>query len=247
MRYIYYIILIFLVLSGAMAYELLSPAVPAKDTAMVINGQVITREEFNSLCSSPSNGMNARSDAINFLITRELLIQEAQREGIDKEESFRRSMQNFYEQSLIKLLMDKKFNSLRVAVSDSELDRYISLMGRKVRLTVFTADTLEDAGKGDYKGTETREMNFDDLSRDMRERIVPLKEGEKTEPVKEGGKFIVLRLDKVGDFLHKPPSAKERDNVREMLAGEKRERMISDWIAGLRKRASVKVMLNRKD
>lgn len=247
MRYIYYIILIFLILSGALGYELLSPEVPAKDVSMVINGQVITREEFNRICSSPGDHMTTPSDAINSLITRELLIQEAQREGIDKEESFRRSIQNFYEQSLIKLLMDKKFNSLRVTVSDAELERYVSLMDKKVRLTVFTADTRQDAAKGVYKGTETREMNFDDLSRDMREQIVMLTKGEKTGPVEEGGKFIVLRLDRVGNSFRKPPSEKERDNIRKLLASEKRETIISDWIAGLRKKASVKVMLNRKD
>jgi hypothetical protein len=247
MRYIYYILTIFLVLSAALGYELLSSPVPAKDTAMSINGRVITMHEFNRLCASPPHRLKAQCDSINYLITRELLIQEAQREGIDKEEAFRKSIKNFYEQSLIKLLMDKKFDSLKVSVSDEELDRYISFLGRKVHLTVFTSNTLEDAEKGNYKDIKTRQMSFEDLSTVARDRIFPLKEGEKTQPFSEGGKFVVLRLDKAENSLHISSSEKERESIRKMLISEKKEKMMDDWVAGLRKKADVKVLLNQNN
>jgi hypothetical protein len=247
MRYIYYILIIFLVLSAALGYELLSSPVPAKDTAMSINGRVVTIHEFNRLCASPPHRLKAQCDSINYLITRELLIQEAQREGIDKEESFRKSIQNFYEQSLVKLLMDKKFDSIKVSVSDEELGRYMSFLGRKIHLTVFTSDTLEAAEKGNYKDTKTREMNFEDLSSVVRDRIVPLKGGEKTKPLREGDKFVVLRLDKAENSLHVSPSEKERESIRKMLMAEKRETMMDDWVAGLRKKADVKVLLNQNN
>lgn len=250
MRYIYYIILIFLALSAALGFELFSSPVPKKDTAMIINGQVITIKEFNRFCSSPSfRNFYTKRAAADSLITRELLIQEAQREGIDKEESFRRSIKNFYEQSLIKLLMDRKFDSLKVPVSDRELDRYVSFLGRKVYLTVFTTDNMDDAEKGDFKDTEKREMNFDDLSSDIRDRIFMLKQGEKTGPIREGGKFIVLRLDKAENPPHAPKVVPEqkREKIRAMLVAAKKERIIDEWIAGLKKKATVKIMLNLKD
>ncbi len=247
MRYIYYIIIIFLALSAVLGYELLSPPIPAKDTAMIINGQIITMDEFNRLCTSPPHHLKPQADSINSLITRELLIQEAQREGIDKEESFRRSIQNFYEQSLIKLLMDKKFDSLNVSVGDGELDRYISFLGKKIQLTVFTSDTAEDAERGNYEYTKTSEMNFEDLSRDVRSRITPLNKGEKTKPFMEDEKFVVLRLDKAINSVSTSPSEKEREDLRRMLISEKRERMIEDWVAGLRKKADVKVLVTRKN
>ncbi len=87
---------------------------------------------MNSTGFTPSQPSQQRrkSDCVNSLITKELLLQESQREGIDKEESFRESIQNFYEQSLIKLLIDRKFASLHVTVSDEDVNRYIALMNK---------------------------------------------------------------------------------------------------------------------
>lgn len=247
MRYIYYIILIVLVLSAALVYELLSSSVTPKDTAMVINGRVITIKEFNRLQSSPPLYLKTREDVIDSIVTRELLIQEAQREGIDKEEAFRQSIQNFYEQSLIKLLLDRKFNSAKISVSDSELDRYLSFLGRKVRVTVSTADTVKDANAGNFRDVRTREVAFDNLSSFIRERLVRLKEGQSTEPIGKGGKFVVVRLDKLEGPPQAPPSEKKREYVKIMLKGEKTERLVSRWVDGLRQKASVKIMLKRKD
>lgn len=245
MRYIYYIIIIILALSGALGYELMSSPVPPRDTAMIVNGQVITMEEFNRLSSNPPLSVNAPGNSINSLITRELLIQEAQREGIDKDEAFRQSIQNFYEQSLIKLLLDRKFKSLNVSVSDNEIDRYMSLLGRKVRMTIFTSMTMKDAENSYYRNSRTREMNFDELSTYMKSRVAQLEVGQKTSPIEEGGEFIVLRLDKLEGSPHIVESPKKREDIRRMLAAEKREMMISDWVNGLRKKASVKVMLRQ--
>lgn len=247
MRYIYYIILIILALSGALGYELLSSPVPPKDTAMIINGQVITVEEFNRLSSPPPLSVKAPGDSINSLITRELLIQEAQREGIDRDDAFRQSIQNFYEQSLIKLLLDRKFNSLKVSVSDNELNRYMSLLGRKVRMTVFTSKTMKDAEKGHYRDSRTREVDFDELSTYVKSQVSRLEVGQKTAPVGQGGEFIVLRLDKLEGAPRPLPSEKDREDIRKVLIGEKREQMISEWLNSLREKASVKVMLKQEN
>ena len=108
MRYIYYIIIILLGLSAIIGYELRGKLSSPKEAAIVVNGKTITVEEFSRVCSSKPTDSGDKNDFINSLITKELLIQESQREGIDREESFRRSIQNYYEQSLIKLLMDEE-------------------------------------------------------------------------------------------------------------------------------------------
>jgi hypothetical protein len=82
-----------------------------KKAAIIINDKVITLDEFAGM--KPSHDEH-RADFINSLIARELLIQEAQRTGIDKEENFRRSLQGFYEQSLVKVLMDRKLTLLSI-------------------------------------------------------------------------------------------------------------------------------------
>jgi hypothetical protein len=250
MRYIYYIIIIFLLLSAIVGLELRSKRSPTKDAALIINNRIITTDEFNGLYASQplyQEGQKGKSDFINSLITKELLIQESQREGIDKEESFRQSIQNFYEQSLIKLLIDRKFTSLHVTVSDEDVNRYIALMGKKLHLTIFTFTSPEEAEKGIYKDGESETVSFSDLSKTMQGIIIPLREGGVTHPVRSGDKYIVVRLDGTETTSAKTPSASEKGEIRKILLEDKKEEMIDDWIADLRRRASIKILVNEKD
>jgi parvulin-like peptidyl-prolyl isomerase len=247
MRYIYYIIFILLGLSAIIGYELRSKNDSFKEAALIINGRVITTDEFNKLYSSRPSHVKEKSDFINSLITKELLIQESQKEGIDKEESFRRSIQNFYEQSLIKLLIDRKFASLNITVSDEEINRYIAFLNKKLHLTMFSFDSLEEATRGNYGDGESKTIYFEGLCEDIRYCIISLKEGEMTKPIKIGEKYVVVRLDKVEiSPLHKP-STIDKDRIKRMLTECKKEKMINDWITDLREKASIKILLNVKD
>jgi hypothetical protein len=245
MRYIYYIILIFLLLSAVVGMELRSKPRPTKDAALIINNRIISTEEFNRLCASQP--LQRKSDCINSLITKELLIQESQKEGIDREESFRESIQNFYEQSLIKLLMDRKCACLHVTVSDEDVNRYIALMDSKLHVTIFTFNSPEEAEKNVYKDGESRAVSFRDLSKTMQYTIMPLKEGGTSHPVRSGDKYIVVRLDGTETISAGTPSASEKGEIKKMLLEDRKEEMLNDWISDLREKASIKILVNEKD
>jgi hypothetical protein len=246
MRYIYYIAVILLGLSAIIGFELRSPKNTVKDAALIINDSVLTTGEFNTLYSLQKNGMQSKADFINSLITKELLIQESQKEGIDKEEPFRRSIQNFYEQSLIKLLIDRKLASLNVTVGDDEIHTYLAALKKKFSLTVFTFDSLAQARSSKYHDGEKRTVYLDDLAGDIRNRVLVLKEGHMTEPVKTGDTYTVVRLDRVTPDASRVPSGQDREKIRKMLEEEKKETIISDWIAGLRKKAAIKILANER-
>jgi parvulin-like peptidyl-prolyl isomerase len=247
MRYIYYIIIILLVLSAIAGMELRSKRSPVKDVALIINNRIISTDEFNRLYASQPSQRIGKSNFINSLITKELLIQESQREGIDREESFRQSIQNFYEQSLIKLLIDRRFASLHVAVSDKEINRYIALVDRKLHLTIFTFGSPEEAEKGIYRDGESKTVSFGDLSKTMQGALIQLREGGVTRPVMSGDKYIVVRLDGMETTSAKMPSASEKGEIRKMLLDDKKEEMMNDWIADLRKKASIKIFVKEKN
>lgn len=242
LRYIYYIIGILLLISVLIGYALMPEPSSKKRAALIINDKTVDTDEFEKLFSSQSASPLDRENFINSLITRELLIQESRKEGIDKEESFRRSIQNFYEQSLIKLLMDRKFASLCTSITDKELDRYISIMKRRVRLTIFSFKSLEDAAKGNPAGGEGKTLSLENLSGDLRAPVATLKVGETTGPIKTGGSYVVIRLDGVDASSVQQPEP-DREGMRKMLCDEEKEKMINDWIAELRKKASVKVLI----
>lgn len=244
MRYIYYIIIIFLGLSAIIGYELRSRDRVSKDAAIIINDRTITVEEFNRLYSTKPPDMREKSDFINSLITKELLLQESKKTGIDREESFRRSIQNYYEQSLIKLLIDRKFATMHIELDENEFNRYMSLINRSLHITIFTFNTLEEAKRGVYREGERKTIFFGDLAKDMREHLAELRVGETSEPVKMGDSYVAVRLDRTDIIPGEMPSDTERKMIRKMLLDEKKEKAINDWIADLRNRASVKILIN---
>ncbi len=245
MRYIYYIILISLILSAIIGYQLRAKPTSKEDIAIKINERIISNDEFNKLYEQRSPYHQNKEEFINSLITKELLIQEAQREGIDKEDPFRRSIQNFYEQSLIKLLMDRKLSSFDITVSEDELKRYISFLHKRLNVTIFNYENYEKIKKGEYKNSEKKSISFDELSNEVQFDIIYLNEGEMTEPIKTGDKFIVIRLDKIEPvFLDRVITQKEKEEIRMVLIAKKRDKMMNDWIAELIKKATVKISIN---
>jgi hypothetical protein len=237
MKYIYYIAAILTISLALIIFQYFTDR-PATDKqpAIVINDRVITVEELAKL--RPPHD-ESRQDFINSIITKELLIQEAQRSGIDKEELFRRSIQSFYEQSLVKVLMDRKFASLNIVVSDEEVEQYHSMFDKKVSLTIYKGAKAEDLNTGAATG-EKMIVSFRDLSRNMKLVVSLLKKGEKSRPFISGSEYVSIALDDIQPNGVRQ-SGMDRDGIRKLIAEEKREQMISEWMEGLRKKAKIKV------
>ena len=67
-----------------------------------------------------------RLDYINRLLEKEILLQEAQKKGLDREKEFMRSIENYWEQALLRLLLQKKSNEISglIHVYEDEIDDY---------------------------------------------------------------------------------------------------------------------------
>lgn len=61
------------------------------------------------LASDPAR---AKTDILEELIMRKILVQEAQKENFDKEKSFMREIERYWEQALVKLLLKKKLREI---------------------------------------------------------------------------------------------------------------------------------------
>jgi hypothetical protein len=247
MKYIYYIVIILLGISAIIGYELIGGRSIPGDAAIVINDRTIAGAEFEGLYSQRQPHGQSKTDFINSLITKELLIQESQKSGIDKDESFRKSIQNFYEQSLIKLLIDRKISSLKPTDIDEEFIRCINAFNKKFHMTVFSFDTLEQASKGDYGKGEKRTALLDDLSPDIRESVIRSEAGKIIGPVKSGDRYLVVRLDRIETDPSCLPSAHDKEHMLSMLSGEKKEKIINEWISDLRKKAKVKIYIKEEN
>jgi len=117
------ILLALLLISGCSAPARGKRAVLAK-----INNYSITQEEFEQAFRDSVFGMSdtleSRKKFLDILISQKLILQEAQKQGLDRDESFLKSIEKFWEQSLLKIALDKKTKEISssVYVGDKEIE-----------------------------------------------------------------------------------------------------------------------------
>ena len=242
MRYIR-IILALLILASIAALIYLWPRASAQkqDVVATINGYQLARSELSSSLSEEERG-HEMEDVLNAAITRTLLIQEAERQKIDKEEAFRKSLKNFYEQSLLKTLIDRKYAALNVAVSDEDIDRYLSLFGKNIRFTRLQVSANPPYRPVSNQG-ETTDVPFDNLADSLKPIISSLKPGEYAVRFDTGHEQYGLRLDAVTA----PATASTatvvlpRAIAKMDIEQSKKEQLVGQWLMELRQNANITI------
>lgn len=77
-----------------------------------INNYEITldefEEQFRGSLYSKDNTLEARKEFLKVLIGRKLILQDAQAKGLDKKKEFLKMIERFWEQSLLKLALQRK-------------------------------------------------------------------------------------------------------------------------------------------
>jgi hypothetical protein len=94
--------------------------------AKINNYEINRREfeaEFKASSLSRTDTLESRKEFLNMLINRKLILQDAQKKGLDKDKDFLRMIERFWEQSLLKLALDKKTQEVSgtVIISEKEL------------------------------------------------------------------------------------------------------------------------------
>ncbi|MFC1623714.1 SurA N-terminal domain-containing protein [Candidatus Omnitrophota bacterium] len=85
---------------------------------------------------------DGRKAYIDRLLEKEILLQEAQRQGLDREKDFMKSIENYWEQALLKILVQKKSKEISSSthVYSNEIEKYYKNSGEKLPLSKVTSD-----------------------------------------------------------------------------------------------------------
>lgn len=100
---------------------------PKKEILAKVNNYEISKdkfeEEFKDSVYGRLDTLDARREFLDNIIDRKLILQDAQLKGLDKQAGFLRMIEKFWEQSLLKIALDKKVEeiSASVSVSDKEV------------------------------------------------------------------------------------------------------------------------------
>lgn len=103
-----------------------------QEKAAICIGKInITAKEFeDALSKSPYSGApqdpETRRKFLDLLVTRKIILKEAERQGMDRDPEFLESVQFFWEQSLLRLVLNKKMGELSggIRVSEEEVKNY---------------------------------------------------------------------------------------------------------------------------
>lgn len=164
-------------------------------------------------------------------LTRRVLVQEAQRVGIDKEESFRRSLKEYYEQSLVKVLTDRQLSEMVVEVSEADVDHYLACSGKIFTFTRFSVENGKTIEQNGHQNT----VRFDDLSVTLRLLVAGLGPGERAKQFETGTEISVIRLDAIEIPAGIEAIPYDRGRIHEQLENHQRSLGIDRWINALRK------------
>ncbi len=207
--------------------------------AVTINGHELAKTTVTEAGAKTGYHNQDYAELLDSVITRELLIQEAQNQKIDKEESFRVALKTFYEESLIKILMDRQFNLPEVAVKESEIDIYLSFYGKVVTFTRVSVTKASGEISSSAQGIQN-EVLFDDLADSLKFLISGLTPGKHAMKFDTGSEQYAIRLDKIisAEEIQRIP---ERAQARLLLEENKRQQQIDNWLKDLRNKASITI------
>ncbi|MDH3353261.1 MAG: hypothetical protein OEL87_02335 [Nanoarchaeota archaeon] len=249
MKYLFYIFASFIIFSLIISWFIFSDnrEDSSKEIALIINDKKICVNEYLHPASGRINHNAEDKDYQESLIIRELLIQEARQQEIDKEENFRLSLQRFYEQSLIKTLMDRQYDQLDVTISDQEIITYNKWLASTVVFTMSTYTTHKDIKTNKPKAQETKKSNYEELSEFTQQQLFELKPGQQSAPIHFLDEYLVFQLKSVKFPSSLPEINSQKDLLRNKLATLKKEQIMSTWLNQLREKANISILLGGKN
>lgn len=239
MKYLFIILAIVSLATVLSLFSFLPGKTPSKDhIAISINGHDIARDAVTAENKRSGYHSEKQSELFDAVITRELLIQEAERQAINKEETFRQSLKQFYENSLIKILLDRKNDQLKAEVSDAELDSYIALLGKIVTFTRLDAIPGSATEANGAKGL-TNTALFSDLATPVKMVLASLQPGQFGIQFDTGTEKYAIRLDNVQPSPDPSAQNVDRQHLFAILADYKREQQMNQWLADLQQNATI--------
>lgn len=239
MRYIYYILGIVIIITAAVGWNVFNKgSVDLSKPALVVNDRIITHDELESMMKERPHD-KSRKAQLDSIILNELLIQEAVKRSIHQEEKFRRAVENFYEQSLVKILLDRQYDKFNPEVTQEEINRYKELSGKKVQVLKTTYPTADDARHDQNGQSETISAPFEYLSDRLKFMMLSMDPGDSSDLHETRHGTVVYTLEKT-EPLEIP--AKEDFNVsriKSFIKDRKKEVKYNRWTDQLREKAYI--------
>ncbi|MDO8536068.1 MAG: hypothetical protein Q7S30_03550 [Candidatus Omnitrophota bacterium] len=218
---------------------------PDAECVATINNYTLTVADFKediktavaqkNLAEDPAM---AKNDILDEIITKKVLIQEAQKDNFDKQPSFMKEIERYWEQALLKFFLKKKSQELTGMIRADKDE--IAAEYNKMKRRVYTEITVFD-GKGNIvSGPKTEWFAYGDLPRRLEDAVFSMKIGEEKKDIQYEANVASIKLIKEEPVGVAPLESMEPEIVQNIL-NKTKEAIFEKWIANLRRNASIKI------
>lgn len=153
------------------------PAKPSGQVLLTVNDYELTKSEFDEgFAQSPyadrQDKVKARSEYMENLIDQKLILLDAQKRNIDKTPDFLRTIEHFWEQSLITVALGTKTRDINksVVLSEEELRRFYESMVKEGITTRSYDEVYPQIKRQAMKQMESRLLN--EWMKDLRSKAL---------------------------------------------------------------------------
>lgn len=200
-----------------------------------------------------------KEQILETLISKEVLLQEAQRLNLDKEKSFMKEIEGYWEQALLKSLINRKIKelSMNIVVSDNEIRNEYDRLKRRISAELFifsdkaSAQELSKSGsnfeavRGALKDKIISEVPADwyvsgDLPPKIENILFVMKPQELSPVIEYNNSWVILRVLNQEERKIEPIE-ESKDKIRQDIVRVKQQDLLEGWSDGLRRKASVKI------
>ncbi len=188
-------------------------------------------------------------EQLNTIIDRKLMIQEAMKLGLARKKDFVRTIQTFWEQTLIRELIDEKNREWedRLFVTGHEISDYYEKMRYSMTIKVIMAGNkaeadsiLDKARKGEVLQWDTLgPVTYHDVVSGNLKKAFDMPEGQSGIVEDEKG-FMVVNIEKK-DVLDLPPLDSLQDRIKQTLLQQKKTDALEVWLRDVRDKAVIEV------
>jgi peptidyl-prolyl cis-trans isomerase C len=248
---------------------------PEEGVVALVNGRQITQTEFEARWGELAEATKARYEKeggkrrfLDELITRELLMQEARKLGLDQNDAIRDRAQRYKEQLILDELLKDRIKT-KIELSNEELDAFYEqhaqelLTPLKVRVSqmllpnISAAKDLEkQINQGGHFAQFAQRYSIDEKSKakggdlgpyrkdlvvpEVDEVIQTLKPGFVSAPIKtDAGYYLVMVSSLDTEIIQADVAVRER--LRQELLNEKRRKRFDDVIVDIRAKATIRL------
>jgi len=191
------------------------------------------------------------NERLNTLIEQKLLIQEAVKKGITKEDRFVETIKTFWVQTLIRDLIEIKNKEWaeKLFVTDGEIRKEYERMLYRPKIRVVRAGSkqiADDMAKamGEGKHPEGEEIMgplfYDDVKGSSLANAFDMKTGEIKAFPSNGKEWVVIALQERETISQEPLKAMH-DQIRDSILIQKRQKALTDWIEGVKKASKIQI------